>query len=129
MKDTPAHREPSDDKSSDPLAPTDRSVITPDTEATEESASASSPSAVPEDAETKAHRMTMKEWEASQPHYPIRRVPRTVVAHMFKGSIFGPRSWIIESARKHVRLDWVRIFREAKAARDAAAAANEAEGS
>lgn len=109
MKDQSTPRAPSDETSPDPSPSTD-----PGTSITSESMPTSA---------------TCKQWEASQPHYPIRRVPRTVVAHMFKGSIFGPRSWIIESARKHVRLDWVRIFQEAKAARDAAAAVNEAEGS
>lgn len=109
MKDNPAPREPSDDNSADPVSSTD-------------------PAASGAPAST-APAMTLKQWEASQPPYPIQRVPRTAVAHMFKGSIFGPRSWIIESARKSARINWVRAFQEAKAARDAAAAANEAEGS
>lgn len=113
MKDTPIRREPLDDSSSDPLAPTDSSVITPDSAATEESALARSPSAAPVDADTKTPRMTEAEWEASVGHVPIHRVPREAISHMFKGDLFGPRRWVLEPKRKYVRPDWVQIFREA----------------
>lgn len=72
--------------------------------------------------------MTLEEWEHSQPHYPFHRVPRTSIAHLFKGCIKGPPSWIIEPARKSARINWVQAFQEAKAGRDAAAAADETEG-
>jgi hypothetical protein len=105
MKDNPTPRKPSHDNSADPVPSTD-------------------PSASDIPAST-AKSMTLKQWEDSQSHYPIQRVPRMVVAHIFKGSIFGPRSWIIEPARKSARINWVRVFQEAKAARDAAAADSE----
>jgi hypothetical protein len=113
MKDTPTRREPSDDNSSDPLAPTDSSVITPDSEATDEGASPSSPSAAPVEADTPAPRMTVEKWAASQPYRPLPRVPRTVLAHLYKDCLGRPPSRILEPQRKHVRLNWVQIFLEA----------------
>lgn len=72
----------------------------------------------------------LEEWMANQPHYPVRRVPLFAIAHFYKGGLGRPPSRLIEPKRKYVRPDWVRIFQEAKAARDAAARAdNEAEGS
>lgn len=110
MNDQSTPRAPSDENTPDPSPSTDPGAgITSESESMPTSA-------------------TCKEWEESQPHHPLQRVRRMSVAHMYKGDLFGPPSRILEPARKHVRLDWVRIFQEAKAARDAATAANEAEG-
>jgi len=101
MKDTPNIPEPSRKNSADQVPST-------------------GPGASDDTAST-APSVTLKEWEDNQPVYPLQRAPRSVVSHIFKDSMFGPRSWIIEPKRKGVRLDWVQIFQEAKAARDAAA--------
>lgn len=94
MKDQPNPREPSVETSPN-LSPS-----------TDPAASAAPASTAPA--------TTLKQWEASQPHYPIQRVPRTVVAPMFKGSIFGPRSWIIERACKYVKPLYPWLSQQAK---------------
>lgn len=83
MKDNPTPREPSDENSADPVSSTDPA------------ASAAPASTAPA--------MTLKQWEDSQPHYLFRRTPRTAIAHLFKGCLKGPPSWIIEPPRKYVK--------------------------
>jgi hypothetical protein len=58
--------------------------------------------------------MTLKQWEDSQPHYPFRRTPRTAIAHLFKGCLKGPPSWIIEPARKYVKPAYAWLSQQAK---------------
>lgn len=56
----------------------------------------------------------LKQWEASQPDHPIQRYSRMVVAHIFKDSIKGPPSWIIEPKRKYVKPVYPWLSQQAK---------------
>lgn len=109
MKDTPISPGSSDESPPD-------TVSSPDPGASDVPASTVPP-------------MTLEQWEASQPYYPVQRVPRTAIAHLYKGGLGKVPSWIIEPKRKYVRPDWVQIFKEAAAAHAAARADNEAKGS
>lgn len=108
------------------------SLFTPGSASADEPARPSSLSiAAPAKADILAPSRSEAEWLASLPHVPVRRVPREAISHLFKGSLFGPRSWIIEPKRKHVRLDWVQIFHDAQERSRKAAAdkASQPEGS
>lgn len=61
--------------------------------------------------------LSLEAWQDSQPPRALPRPPRKAVAHIYKENAIKPRGALFEPIRKHVRLDWVSIFREAAKSR------------
>ncbi|HEV2081849.1 MAG TPA: hypothetical protein VGR32_05265 [Brevundimonas sp.] len=73
--------------------------------------------------------LSLEEWQNSQPPRALLRAPRAALAHIYKGDAIKPRAALFEPIRKHVRLDWVSIFREAAKSRAEAEAIGRADDS
>ncbi len=70
--------------------------------------------------------LSLEAWQDSQPPRALPRAPRAALAHIYKGEAIRPRAALFEPISKHVRLDWVSIFREAAKSRAEAEAIDRA---